>query len=578
MAFILLKSTHRRIVSELEKARDNLDELCARQREDLSKERLQHRQQSEKLENTIQELAPKAARVDEAEKENRRLEQANRCLRNNIFWTNEYLKAVEKLVSPEEKDSILFISGAAGTGKSLLMGILEKIWRASHPGSGVAKVAPTGIAAAHVGGMTIHSFFGFPINSFLPKSRYAVWAASHRHDGTRPMPELSDQEKASAIAQQCEYLSTISLLMVDEVSMVSPDLIDSMDQSLKILKENNRPFGGCKVVFFGDLGQLPPVYKEDDPRRPNFNTVYKENKPYFFAANILKGFDPKSWPIHLTTVFRQSEGAFMLALSALRSGKKPDLESGLNSILDCCAKGEVSTQDKLKRTTLYPKNPSVTKTNDDCLKALHSTIFTFPMAISDDLQQALLDPNHWFSKDDFRYMEKLMIAVGARVMILKNNPREHYFNGTIGEVVKITDSVISVREVGFGAPREPFEIGRDTIQVRDPRLSSTEEEAREGGKVIGEYSQFPLKLAWAITIHKSQGQTFDELYLDLTEAWELPLVYVAFSRVRRLSGVHLVNEIPAKCWKNYPERVRPWLGPPPRLASGIQTGKKGEHD
>lgn len=473
------------------------------------------------------------------------LENENKALRGNTFLTTEYLTAIGKLLAPVDKLPVVFVSGPAGVGKSLLLKTFEKVWRVNNPDGRIGKIAPTGVAAVNIGGQTIHSFFGFPIDVFQPKSRVAnaVDAFRKRHGGHVPPDQVSPQERETA--KRSEFFIHLDLLMVDEISMVKPDFIDAMDEALRILKDNkDQPFGGCKVAFFGDVGQLPPVYSN-----PAFSKSYLQKygteEPYFFTANILRQFHPDSWPVHLTKVFRQSEARFTHALHTVRRG-----------VLDAEVLKVIGTRYEPHPTVAEKDRTTLVCTNDDA------------QAINNRCLESLSDPERKFfrqdvgvvpkKEDDFKYERLLRLKIGARVMILKNNLAESYVNGTLGTVTAIEEDAITVQELlrGGGKPRT-FRIMRDTVDLRDPALTETEQEERDGGKWVGSYTQFPLKLAWAITIHKGQGQTYDEIYVRLDKVFAPGQVYVALSRVRRLAGLHLLTELTM----NHPPalEILPWL-------------------
>ena len=547
----------------------DLQDLCEKRLVDANSERDLERKKRQEIESSAERILAQGERMDWLEKE-------NRLLRNSDFWTDEYMTALEKFLSPVDKDPIVFISGPAGTGKSRLMRLFEKAWLAARPESAIAKVAPTGIAAANIAGTTIHSLFRFPPKTFLPESRYVTWLKRRNSDLS---PESLTTPRDQAYAQRCEFFSTLSLLMVDEISMVTPDLLDSMDETLRYLKGSSLPFGGCKVVFFGDLGQLPPVYEHKG--RPDaqltpaqkllkrqYLDVYGEEAPFFFKAEVLDGYGPKDWPVFLTRVFRQSEKPFLQALLALRNGASFGSPC-LQVIQSRYAAGNNDGTQDLKRTTLFPHKKPAKDKNRECLERLKKAgkpapPHPFHMLKSADLVAYLDEQAADLGERafDFKYEETLDIAIDARVMILKNDQQQGCWNGTIGEVVAFSPNSVSVREiVPGGRTQRTFEIERDTIEVRDPSLAETQEEMKEGGKLVGTYSQFPLKLAWAITIHKSQGQTFEELYVDLSRIWEHGQAYVALSRVRRLASLHLVGQPPLAYRLAFPGAVRPWLGP-----------------
>lgn len=456
---------------------------------------------------------------------------------SGIVWTEEYDRAMAKLLAPVDEEPVVFVTGPGGVGKSLLMREMEKKWRTLHPCDRIAKLAPTGVAAAHIDGRTIHSFFLFNPEELAPQSKVAEkWKAYQR-----------GRELSLAQIKKIEEARNIGLILVDEISMLKPDLLDAMDDAMRILKGTKRPFGGCKTVFFGDLGQLPPVYKEEWERAWYLKN-YGMECPYFFEARVIKSnprFSPETWPVHLTKVFRQDDARFVKALQHLRCWEWKDDDVAL---FDSRYSPDNQSIPPEKRTTLFCTNAAVDQLNADCLAALSGTKREYEMQISGTAR--------YFKDNRFKYQKILVLAIGARVMILKNNLPD-YHNGTVGIVVDLNDNFVSVRDA---KTNKLFTIQRDVVEFRDPASSTTDEERRKGGKIIGSYAQFPLRLAWAVTIHKSQGQTYDEAYVDVSGNFSVGHVYTAFSRVRSLDGLHLLSPewLPQMA---VPSGLKPWLVP-----------------
>lgn len=457
----------------------------------------------------------------------------------SITWTAEYDLAMKKLFAPVEEEPVVFITGPGGVGKSLLMREMEKRWKIRHPNERIAKLAPTGVAAVNIGGRTIHSFFKFKPKIVALKSGVAA--------NFRAYFSGKGKEKLSPKAiQQFQECRSIGLLLVDEISMVRPDLIDAMDEAMKCLKQNNKPFGGCKTVFFGDLGQLPPVY-ETEGERKWFLQHYGNETPYFFEAHVFKDnpfFAPSTWPVHLTRVFRQDNADFIQALHHLRCGE-------LTGVDDDMFTGRYDVQNNNippeKRTTLYCKNADVDQLNACCLDKLPTSKRRFEMDVEGEAKN--------YSDTRFKYPRVLTVAVGARVMLLKNSWPD-YHNGTVGIVTDIQDDCIRVQDI---KSRRTFAIFRETEEFPSPR---------DPKKIVGSYRQFPLRLAWAITVHKSQGQTYDEAYVDVSDNFAVGHVYTAFSRVRSLEGLHLLSrEYLPKA--SVPPELRAWLTP----QSGKESSK-----
>ncbi len=391
----------------------------------------------------------------------------------------------------EKEGQNLFVTGRAGTGKSTLLQLLRNSTRKNS-----VVLAYTGVAALHVQGQTIHSFFGFPPR-FFPKSEIR-------------------KRKDRKIFQKLE------LLIIDEISMVRADVLDHIDYFLRLNRNSPLPFGGVQVVFFGDLFQLPPVIASDEEAFL-FNAVYPT--PYFFAAQVFQhGFALET--IELTKVYRQDNKHFLRLLDNLRLNRADadDLEA-LNTRF--IPKFEPSGF----FITITARNATADAINQKELARLPGKEIPLTAKVSGTFNPALYPTE-----------ALLRLKPDAQVMLLKNDPERHYANGTIGRVLDFTDETLTIaieeggqsRQVKVG--RASWEMLRYSMDANDPEKITAE--------TIGVFEQFPVKLAWAVTIHKAQGKTFDHVIIDLGRgAFEHGQTYVALSRCRTLEGIVLRQPI-----------------------------------
>jgi hypothetical protein len=396
----------------------------------------------------------------------------------------------------------IFLTGKAGTGKTtLLKYVREKTYKQ------IAIVAPTGVAAINAGGSTIHSFFQFPFTPFLPLLKYN---GEVDMNGAQ-LPTLKYNSQRLAIFRNLE------LLVIDEISMVRCDLLDQIDLTLRFTrKKSHLPFGGVQVLMIGDMYQLPPVVGHEEWQL--LKKVYQTQ--YFFDSLVVRKHPPIYF--ELDKIFRQNEQSFVDLLNKVRNNmmdsKSLDL---LNSHYS-----ENATKDE-QSITLTTHNRKADEINSRKMDALPGKKFVY---------KAKVEGN--FSEKNFPAEEDLTLKVGAKVMFLKNNQEKDYFNGKIGYVTRLEDEKVFVK---CEADRFEIEVGRDSwsnIAYRTNKNSSQIEE-----EILGTFSQLPLRLAWAITIHKSQGLTFDKVVIDAAEAFSAGQVYVALSRCRSLSGLTLSSKI-----------------------------------
>lgn len=380
----------------------------------------------------------------------------------------------------------LFITGEAGTGKSTLLNHFKQTAR----GVG-AIIAPTGIAALRVGGSTIHRFFKFGAHVLLDKD----------------VPRLSDTKR--------DKYMVLDWLLIDEISMVRADLMDAMDL---FLRKNGRnpslPFGGVRIIMFGDLFQLPPVSK-DPAEKKWFETQYGTPEPYFFHAKCWRNASPRI--CELQTIFRQKDPVFTGALNAIRKGEtKPEHISLINSRVDVLFK---PPQDELWMT-LTTTNAKADEANQRMLKELKTPSKIFTASVSDefDLKNAPTDEN-------------LELKEGAVVMFIRNDADGNWVNGTMGKVLTVDPLEVEVKGVAHEVVVEKWEQRAYEYDEKKKTLVSV---------VTGTFTQIPLKLAAAITIHKSQGLTLEKVVIDFGYgAFAAGQSYVALSRCTTLEGMVL---------------------------------------
>lgn len=404
---------------------------------------------------------------------------------DDLEETEEFRRALEVMEAAEEH---AFITGRAGTGKStLLRAFMARTKRR------VAVVAPTGLAAINVGGQTIHSFFKFP-----PR-------VLHRQD-VRPVPP-----------SQRKLFEQLDTLIIDEISMVRADILDAIDQSLRLNRGRLEvPFGGVQLIAFGDLLQLSPVVQGE--LQQYFSDVY--DTPYFFSANVLRGCD---WQvIELTQNHRQGKDTeFFELLTRLGHGElsESDIERLNNRVVH-------ESEQEEQVVTLTSTNASAAAINAARLEELEGELIIYPAIIKGD-----------FELSSFPADGDLQMKEGAQVVLLRNDPDKRWVNGDVGVIDHCSAHELRVR------------IGNTVFDVKPVewerlRYAYKHEENRMIQEVAGTFKQYPVKLAWALTIHKSQGQTLDRVVVDLGRgAFAHGQTYVALSRCTSLRGLWLRRPI-----------------------------------
>jgi len=396
----------------------------------------------------------------------------------------------------------LFLTGKAGTGKTTFLKHLKE-----HSPKRMIVVAPTGIAAINAGGQTIHSFFQLPLSPYVP-------GASFSGDGNRKYQFSKVKRK---------IISTLDLLVIDEISMVRADVLDAVDSVLRRYRIHSLPFGGVQLLLIGDLQQLAPVVKDEEwvMLRDYYAT------PYFFSSQALN--QTPYFSIELRKVYRQHDEHFLQLLNNIREYKADaHTLAQLNSRYIPNFQPP-SDGDYIRLTT---HNAPANRINESELEALPSKAYTFRATIEGDF------PEFSYPAD-----ERLTLKVGAQVMFVKNDSsgQNRYFNGLIASVEKLDTDYIKVRprngDEAFVLDREQWSNSKYTLNAKTKEI--TEE-------VEGTFTQYPLRLAWAITIHKSQGLTFEHAIIDVSRSFAHGQAYVALSRCRSLEGMVLSKPLTTK--------------------------------
>lgn len=405
----------------------------------------------------------------------------------------------------EETGVSVFLTGKAGTGKTTF---LKEIVRQTS--KRFAVVAPTGVAAINAGGVTIHSFFQLPLCPYLPDVKELVTEYQ--------MPE----RMRSLRKERVKILRTLDLLIIDEISMVRADILDAIDDTLKRYRRNDRPFGGVQLLMIGDIQQLPPVVKESE--RPYMEQVY--SLPFFFNSKVLQRLPFVT--VELEKVHRQSDRLFLDILNEVRSGMPGD--AALNELNKRLFPGFVPPEDE-RWIRLTTHNAQADSVNEAKMNALETEEATFEAQIEGI-----------FPENAYPAETRLRLREGAQVMFVRNDTsgEARYYNGKIATVEKVKPQLIVKDETGES-------IVVTTEKWENIRYGLNEESGEIEGIVDGTFEQVPLRPAWAVTIHKSQGLTFDHVIIDAGSAFSFGQVYVALSRCRTLEGIVLTTPITRRC-------------------------------
>jgi hypothetical protein len=397
----------------------------------------------------------------------------------------------------------IFLTGKAGTGKTTFLHQLK-----GNTEKRMVITAPTGVAAVNAGGVTLHSFFQLPFGPFIP--------GSDTHETSRRRMFRFSREKKQTI-------KSLDLLVIDEISMVRADLLDSVDAVLRQQRRNDQPFGGVQVLMIGDLHQLSPVAKPEEWQllKQHYESVY------FFSSHALGR--TKLITIELNHIYRQSDERFIQMLNQVRDNR---MDAKAMAELNKRYIANFTPEEDQGYITMTTHNNGADTINRTRLDALAGREYRFDAQVSGEF------PGHAFPAP-----ETLTLKKGAQVMFLRNDtsPEKRYYNGKIGKITRIAGQLIHVTCPGDPDETEVEPVVWDNIKYT---LNPEDMEIRE--EIIGRFQQFPLKPAWAITIHKSQGLTFDKAVIDVKSAFAHGQVYVALSRCKTLEGMVLSSPIPSQ--------------------------------
>lgn len=404
----------------------------------------------------------------------------------------------------------IFLTGKAGTGKTTL---LKEIIQTTHKNCVV--VAPTGIAALNAGGVTIHSLFQLPFGGFIPNDSTPQFSPNIKFE---TKATLRRHFNMSALKRS--VIQNMELLIIDEVSMLRCDLMDAIDFMLQVVRKKNQPFGGVQVLFIGDLLQLPPIIKDEDWR--TLRSYY--NGKFFFHSHVIQQNPPLY--IELSKIFRQTDEQFITVLNNLRNNQisVTDIE-----ILNQFVKPDFDLKANKGYITLTTHNATADTINAQSLLDLKGETKIYNAFVIGDFPDKI-----------YPLEENLELKIGAQVMFIKNDLGfdKKYFNGKMGVIHSLSDEEIHVH---FPDENKTIEVERYEWQNIRYNVDENTKEITE--EILGTFTHYPIKLAWAITVHKSQGLTFDKAALDVSRVFVPGQAYVALSRLRSLNGLVLLSPL-----------------------------------
>ena len=402
---------------------------------------------------------------------------------------NKEMQLAKKLI--ETTNENVFLTGNAGTGKTTFLNLLR-----TQTAKRMVVLAPTGVAAINAKGQTIHSFFQLPFTPFLPEYK---------------------KEKGQIKKDKINIFRTIDLLVIDEISMVRADLLDAIDDRLReYRKQKYSPFGGVQCLFIGDLQQLPPVVRDEDwaLMQKHYST------PFFFSSKALQ--ESSYVTIELKKIYRQADEKFISILNEVRNN-----HLSMESLNELNKHYLPEYEPKEGEIFLTTHNKIADAFNEKKLNELEEESNIYNAIIKDRFPESMYPVD-----------ESLELKIGAQVMFTRNNREANYYNGKIGTIIDLSEHKITIKckEDAF-----PIVAERETWENTEIKIDKESKDQYE--EVVGSFSQFPLRLAWAITIHKSQGLTFDRAIIDAIASFSHGQVYVALSRCKSLDGMVLKSSI-----------------------------------
>ncbi|MDA3779192.1 MAG: helix-turn-helix domain-containing protein [Bacteroidales bacterium] len=408
-------------------------------------------------------------------------------------------------------NQLLFLTGKAGTGKTTL---LKEIVDTTHKKTVIA--APTGIAAINAGGVTLHSLFHLPFGSFIPNNVIPT-QGNYSFQITTPSALIRNLRMNS---QKKTLIREMELLIIDEVSMLRADLLDAIDAILRYVRRNSNPFGGLQILFIGDLWQLPPVVKKQEwSILKNYYT-----NAFFFNALALK--QTSLIYLELEKIFRQTDSEFIDLLNHFRLNEitQADIDKLNKQYIK-----DFNLLDNEGYIYLTTHNYKADKINKKALDKIAGVSYSFDADVSGN-----------YSEHSFPVNPTLELKVGAQVMFIKNDysGNQAYFNGKIGKIDSVSEDNIIV---SFADGTPPAEVEQYTWENKKFSLNQVSKEIEEN--IAGTFVHYPIKLAWAITIHKSQGLTFDKAIIDISQAFAAGQIYVSLSRLTSLQGLVLASPV-----------------------------------
>lgn len=403
----------------------------------------------------------------------------------------------------EHTNRSIFLTGKAGTGKTTFLNDFVLKTKKKH-----IVVAPTGIAAINAGGVTIHSMFGLPPRTFLP--------TTERIDGNLAMNISDLMHHFKYRKDKLKLLREIEIIIIDEVSMLRADVLDMMDFSLRHVRRNQQRFGGVQMLFIGDLYQLPPVVRDEHILSQYYNS------PFFFESLALKEIPLIT--IELTTVYRQKDEKFLDILNEIRDGEIRDID--FEALNERYIPDFEPTDEPYVYLTSH--NRMADEINQKKLAELPGKSFSYAAEIVGN-----------FNENQYPNDEVLELKVGAQIMFIRNDAsgERRYFNGKLAEIVDLDEKEITVIIDGDD---ESYVLKKEVWEQKKYSLDADKNITED---VLGSFKQYPIRLAWAVTIHKSQGLTFDRLIIDAGKSFASGQVYVALSRCRTLEGIVLKSKI-----------------------------------